>query len=325
MRPHLLHIVFVLVFVNVASLSAKTTTLHGVGGYLAGGYHTELLPSNSSLSRPNGVEGGIGFDYRLTVSPYGRSPKSSSAKFLFNSGLGLSVRRFGFKADAMEIELPNSVDADGDLFTFVYQLGERKDQYTRFGAVVPLMVGAEFKRLYFTVGAKLNMSLYTQSVTKMNVSSRGDYTQFLDPLIFMPEHQYFPPQELNVKQKTSLASDLMAAAEIGCLLTPINTISRRKKTAPELRLSVFADYGVVSFGSTPNANLPSLTTPQTFSVTQDMFAPIRVNHVLSTNLAGDGKITPLTVGARLILSFSYESQPPYPCHCVPDRLRYKNK
>ena len=288
-------------------LYSTAATTHGVGAYVSGGYHTELLSKNSQLSRPNGLDIGLGFDYRLTAGSNAR--RGTKAKFLFNTGVGVSFRQYTFNAKATDIAMPHSFDSDGYEFTFIYQLDKRTDQYMRLGAVVPLMVGAEFNRFYFAVGAKVNISLWGQVNTQLAVSSYGDYPQFLDPFTSMPEHQFFDSRDIQRKQKVSLKSELDASAEIGFIL--------RGSSPLEVRLSLFADYGIVTCNLSPaTCNLQPVTTPAVFSDVQDMFSPIQVNHALSTTLVGDSKINPLTVGVRLIVSVPYQARKSYPCHCV---------
>lgn len=307
-------LIYIVCVCAIACVSVQAATTHGVGAYVAGGYHTELLPKNSQLNRPNGWEVGLGFDYRLTAGPDAR--RGTKAKFLFNTGVGVSLRQYAFTANAMDITIPHSFDSDGYEFTFIYQMDKRTDQYTRLGAVVPLMVGAEFKRFYFSVGAKVNVSIWSQVNTQLAVASYGDYPQFLDPFTSMPEHQFFDSRDLRRKQNVSLKSEVDASIELGCLLTSAQTNRFSRRNGVEVRLAVFADYGLVTFGTSISADKPAIQTPAVFSDKEDMFTPIQVNHVLSTTLAGNGKITPLTAGVRLIITVPYGSKPAYPCRCV---------
>lgn len=316
----LIYIVLVCVLVCV---SAHAATTHGVGAYVAGGYHTELLPKNSQLNRPNGWEVGLGFDYRLTAGSDAR--RGTKARFLFNTGVGVSLRSSSFNAKATDITMPHSFDSDGYEFTFIYHLDKRTDQYMRLGAVVPLMVGAEFNRFYFSVGAKVNLFLLGQVNTQLAVSSYGDYPQFLDPFTSMPEHQFFDSRDLKRKQNVSLKSEVDASIELGCLLASAHAKRASKSSGIEVRLAVFADYGLLTFGTGTSTDKPAIQTPAVFSDVEDMFTPIQVNHVLSTTLAGNGKLTPLTAGVRLIVTVPYKSKPSYPCHCIRDNFIYSSK
>ena len=107
----------------------------------------------------------------------------------------------------------------------------------------------------------------------------------------------------------------LVAGEYDILI--VKDLSRfSRRNGVEVRLAVFADYGLVTFGTSISADKPAIQTPAVFSDKEDMFTPIQVNHVLSTTLAGNGKITPLTAGVRLIVTVPYESKPAYPCRCV---------
>lgn len=294
-------LLIVCLFVALLSVqAARPRATHEPGVWIAGGYHGLLLPSGSDKRLLNGYEASLGFDYCL-----------SFRRFLFHTGIGGCLARVNSKGGNASVALPNSVDADGYVFTFVYDLTARSDRYTSISVQVPLMVGAQFDRFYFLLGTKFALTAMAQSTTSLNVSSYGDYPQFLDPFTGMPEHQYFDATAKKATSEVSFAPDIKGAVEIGA-----QVIKPEENGQPSLRIALYADMSILNIMTSTRRQAP-VDHPSTFTDT-DMLTPVTPNPYLSTTLVGNGDIRRLAAGVKVVLSFPYTPKKCYPCRWIRD-------
>lgn len=113
---------------------------------------------------------------------------------------------------------------------------EGRAQLHRLEVQAPVLIGGEWKHIYFLVGATPALSIWEQRTTRGMVTTSGEYDMFYDLFVNMPNHHY-GPNPYSEQQKTQpMALNLYASAEIG---TPIGE---------HMRIGAFADYGVFSTG-----------------------------------------------------------------------------
>lgn len=294
----------------------------------------------------------LGFDYRL-----------QAGHFLMNTGVGAAYLRSSFPVIDGRVELPNSIDQDGYDFTFVYQFSGRNDAYSSLELQVPLLFGASFPTsagrvggsVYFLLGGKFTFTPWLQSHTSLQVSSYGDYPQFLDPFTGMPEHQFFDARPLestitmhyspsapsalavpnSVQNPLALTTynllpiNVLASAEVGYSFAFASKGSKEHL----LRLALFADVALLnsfplytslsplnsSGSSRPLNPLPLIETPAVFNA-EDMYSSLRVNPYLST-LPQNSVLRNLTVGLKLVYAISLPARhyrASGPCMCLTD-------
>ena len=250
-----------------------------------------LLASQNSL----GVGGGLGAAYNLRIGPV-----------LVNAGVGVTASYTAFKMSDAHAELPNSVDRDGYAFTFVYDVQNRRDAVTEYSVSVPLRVGAVFHPVYFLVGADFRVPLAASGKIKADITTYGDYPQFLDPFTGMPEHQYYDGASRSWEAELSPNIDVCVSAEVGYVFG-----QQMRDTRHMFTLGLFAEYGLMEGYN--RTGMPLLTLPEVFR-DDNMLAPVAPSHVV---LSETKAVHRLFAGVRFAVIFPMRSRGKFnPCHCI---------
>jgi len=313
---YLIRRIYILLLCIALTASAVAAEIsHQPGFWLAAGEHSLMVSDPAAVvDVQNGVgfTTSVGFDYRL-----------QAGHFLMNTGLGVAYNRSSLRSADSQTSLPNSIDQDGYDFTFVYQFADRKDTYSSLELQLPVMFGAQFSGFYFLLGGKLSYRPIGWTNAALQVSSYGDYPQFLDPFTGMPEHQYFGARPLlsatcSLQPSTSplAALNATASAEIGYTIA-LPSSGKQKL----LRIALYADYGIRNmmpfFRGEPTSS--PMVVPATFDYT-DMYSPLRINPVLSTS-SSSAILRDLSVGVKLSYAVSVSKKrfrSSGPCRCVND-------
>ena len=298
------------------TVSAKVN--HYIGGYANAG-EWSLMPKQSDYSNSVGAAGGVGFLYELQA---GR--KYSPTRFLFDVGVGAQGGWTVFKHDEkMDVRVANQFDLDGDVFDYVYETSNRRDQYLDVAVQAPVLFGVQHRHFYMLAGVKVGTHMYTRAHTTAALRTYGDYQKF-DPFVNMPEYQFFEGLEMDKKAIASFNLTMDASLEVGGRLGFITDavgydVPKRKT---ELRLAAFVDYGLLDIHR--DRDLPGLM-PSTNYIADEayksntMIDGLQMNDVMSTT--GFAKsVNGLTVGIK----FTFLFQLPEPGQCVICRDAYLN-
>lgn len=278
--------------------TACAQVVHQPGIVLRGGYHSVLLPRGSAAGNSAGYDVGAGFSYRLDYK-----------HMVLLTGLEAGWQVASFSPGDAEVVLKDQWDATNRLtFDYVYHTSARHDRYRSITARVPLLLGARIGDVYLAAGVTAEYMARTWSDTRYTLSTWGDYPQFLDPLTGMPEHQFYTAAAKRDEARVQLRQRLYVSAQLGYTW----------RTIPSITLALYADYGVwdTALGAAASATgQEPLLTPTAFSDKQDMLAPVRANHLLSTRLVAEGRVIPLTAGVRLTIAWPQLRSHAEPCRC----------
>ena len=256
------------------------------------------MPSNASL----GVGGGLGVGYELKKD-----------HFLFTVGVGANISHSAFDLRGGESTF-DAVDTEGDALQFIISTNERKDYYTNYAVQVPVMMGGEFGRFYFLVGAKFDLSAMCKTNVKAMVRTIGDYTNtlgFIDQFTNMPEHGFYENAPFETKTgEINFNPNAIASVEIGWRLGLVAKGTGYDVPKPKTiyRLSLFADYGLIDLHRRGNKEFFTWTDAV---IDQDCLNYIGMNDVLSTTRA-PRSVNNLQVGVKFTVLF----QLPERKHCV---------
>ena len=310
---------WVLLFALLISSMANAKVNSYVGAYANVG-DWSLLPSQSKYSASFGVAGGLGFLYEMQAGP-----TYSQTRFLLDVGVGVHGGWTSFNQSSsakMPIEKIQR-DLDGDEFYYVYEIKDRKDQYTNLAVQVPLMIGVQHKKFYMLAGAKVTANLLTKAHTKANVTTYGDYVQF-DPHYNMPEYQFFNDLPIKKKADASLNLNVDVSLEVGGrfgLVTDAVGYDVPKRKI-EYRLAGFVDYGLLDIHK--DRGLSFFTAPDHYNAeeaykTTTMVEGLEMNDLMSTS-GFAAAVKNLVVGLKFTVLF----QLPEPSKCVICRDGYRS-
>ena len=257
------------------------------GSYLGAG---TLNQSNALQQLKGGPGAGLDITYNLE---YGH--------FLFETGLDFrylnSTSAYGFQAIRNDLTYPGT--------TYAYWFDNVREMRNMMEFGIPVMLGAQFNRFYFLVGAKVHYGL------PVNYSQKGKYDIVVnDPSLLEPYGMGI--HELNGETRQKMAfkqPDVSVAAEIGIdlddwLQAQPDPKAKKAKVKPGQRLpfgrehihyrvGLFAEYGVLNTNNTPAA------LPVEFAQSSELVQ--NSNTLLAWG--GDTKLNNLLVGAKFTIQF----------------------
>ena len=280
------------------AVSGHAQLKHNFGLWLEGA-EWSMLPQESELQTSMGEAGGLGFAYELQKN-----------HFIFQTGLGVLYGQSGFRTPNAIDSVPGAIDNDGEVFTYIYDVRNRRDNYTNIAAQIPLLIGGQWNRFYFLLGAKVTLNVIQSANVTGNLTSYGLYKQY-DDFKDMREYQFFNDKPVAYPSKVNFNSfDVDGSAEIGVRLgyLPSATGFDVPKTRVQYRLALFADYGIFDI-HTPAKKTP-MTVPGLYN-SQDMLSGLGMNDYLSTENAAK-QVNSLLVGVKFTMLFEL----PGPRYCV---------
>ena len=279
-----------------------------------------LLPSQSKYSASFGVAGGLGFLYEMQAGP-----TYSQTRFLLDVGVGVHGGWTSFNQSSSAKKPIEKIqrDLDGDEFYYVYEIKDRKDQYTNLAVQVPLMIGVQHKKFYMLAGAKVTANVLTKAHTRANITTYGDYVAF-DPHYNMPEYQFFNDLPIKKKADASLNLNVDVSLEVGGrfgLVTDAVGYDVPKRKI-EYRLAGFVDYGLLDIHK--DRGLSFFTAPDHYNAeeayqTTTMVEGLEMNDLMSTS-GFAAAVKNLVVGLKFTVLF----QLPEPGKCVICRDAYRS-
>lgn len=284
------------------------------GLWLEGG-EWSLMTSNENYKNSVGAAGAAGVLYDL-----------QAGHFILDLGVGA---RYGLSSfnyvsqEGSELRLANQINKDGAPFTYVYNLKDRKDQYTNLTLQIPLMLGGQWGRFYMLGGVKAGVSLLTQARTKAVLNTYGEYTEMASLHTNMPEYQFYQDKPINQSYKiNNFNFNLDASAEIGVRLGFMTNKTGWDvpKTRTQYRLALFADYGVLDLHNNGNSATDMASTgkynrnlgydPEN-EATSPMLKGLELHDVMSVKDFSKA-VNNLMVGVKLTVLFEL----PEPKNCV---------
>ena len=250
---------------------------------------------SETLNRKNALQqltggGGAGLDLTYNLE---------YKHLLFVTGLDVrflnSTSHYGFQAVRPE-------QTYGATYYYLFDRLTETRNMLEFG--VPVMLGAQFSRYYFLLGAKVHYGL------PMGYSQKGMYDITVsDPAFIEPYGRGIHELSGETDQAIQFRQpDISIAAELGLDLDewlqkqPDEKSKKKVKPGERLpfgpehvhyRVGLFAEYGVLNTNGTPKAD------PVTFSADNELVQ--KSNTMLAMN--GDTKLNNLFVGAKFTIQF----------------------
>lgn len=244
------------------------------------------------------VGGGLGLGYQLR---YKQFLMTVGAEFNFyNSVMGISNQEGGsYKFFYGMIPYPNTM-------TYYYDFSALNDKLIGGFAQIPLLFGMELKSipLFWQAGVKAGIGVMSQSTVSGMFTTTIEDKELVEDMTDMYSHTLVTDEKLSrPTTNVKLGLNVAATAEIGV------NLDQWINATPKLRVSVFADYGVL--------NVQKYIAPEAITgwpnATQDIPTVMMANNnplhfatqsALSTTSAANAKVNPFLVGVKLAVWFN---------------------
>lgn len=242
------------------------------------------------------VGGGFGLGYQLR---YRQFLMTVGAEFTFyNSVMGI------YNQDNGSFALSYGMQPYGDKMTYNYLFNPLNDKLIGGFAQIPLLFGMELKKvpLFWQAGIKAGMGVMGKSTLSGTFTTTIEDKELIAGMTDMYNHTLVTDQALD-RPSTSVkfGLNLAASAEIGV------NLDRWIDATPKLRVSLFADYGLLnSLSPSPAPDRKSPTaTIDIPTVMMEEANPLNfpTNSALSTSSAVNAKVNPFLVGAKIAVWF----------------------
>ena len=242
------------------------------------------------------VGGGFGLGYQLR---YRQFLMTVGAEFTFyNSVMGI------YNQDNGSFALSYGMQPYGDKMTYNYLFNPLNDKLIGGFAQIPLLFGMELKKvpLFWQAGIKASMGVMGKSTLSGTFTTTIEDKELIAGMTDMYNHTLVTDQALD-RPSTSVkfGLNLAASAEIGV------NLDRWIDATPKLRISLFADYGLLNSLSpspAPDRKSPTATIDIPTVMMEDS-NPLNfpTNSALSTSSAVNAKVNPFLVGAKIAVWF----------------------
>ena len=242
------------------------------------------------------VGGGFGLGYQLR---YRQFLMTVGAEFTFyNSVMGI------YNQDNGSFALSYGMQPYGDKMTYNYLFNPLNDKLIGGFAQIPLLFGMELKKvpLFWQAGIKAGMGVMGKSTLSGTFTTTIEDKELIAGMTDMYNHTLVTDQALD-RPSTSVkfGLNLAASAEIGV------NLDRWIDATPKLRVSLFADYGLLNSLSpspAPDRKSPTATIDIPTVMMEDS-NPLNfpTNSALSTSSAVNAKVNPFLVGAKIAVWF----------------------
>lgn len=250
------------------------------------------------------VGGGFGLGYQLR---YRQFLMTVGAEFTFyNSVMGI------YNQDNGSFALSYGMQPYGDKMTYNYLFNPLNDKLIGGFAQIPLLFGMELKKvpLFWQAGIKAGMGVMGKSTLSGTFTTTIEDKELIAGMTDMYNHTLVTDQALD-RPSTSVkfGLNLAASAEIGV------NLDRWIDATPKLRVSLFADYGLLNSLSpspAPDRKSPTATIDIPTVMMEDP-NPLNfpTNSALSTSSAVNAKVNPFLVGAKIAVWFELPRKQKY--------------
>ena len=317
------YILYFIIFLTTSLTAQNNQAVHSFNIWGQGGYSNLFIKNNevSNLGGFGGIVGlGYGYKYNHFILEVGLEfdYKRSLSKY---SDFRMQVGKFIDENTGQEIPIDTKITSEmhpiveggfvhteynaESRFVMRYNFTDLQDFYKICYVNIPLRVGGTFDGFYFLGGAKIGLNILSYAETSGKHSSTGYFPQDIGYLSEMPHHSFVKNQtgSDNTRFNGKLNLNLALSAEVGVNFILSNTLLQ------ELRLAVFADYGVLNINSndyisTANTNGDFVYVPATDKVGLDPNI-IKYNSLLTSNIKPS--VNPFIAGLKITLLFTSQS------------------
>ena len=236
------------------------------------------------------VGGGLGLGYQLR---YKQFLMTVGAEFnTYNSVMAITNRPDG------KFSLAYGMAPYANTMTYHYDFAKLNDQIIGGFVQVPLLFGMELKDipLFWQAGVKAGIGILGLSTVSGVMTTSIEDKELIAGLNDMYKHALVTDKEVErPASNVNFGLNLAASAEIGV------NFDRWIKSASRLRVSLFADYGVLNALSYKEIQgAQDIPTQMTVAANPVEFP---TNSALMTTSAKDAKVNPFLVGAKLAVWF----------------------
>ena len=236
------------------------------------------------------VGGGLGLGYQLR---YKQFLMTVGAEFnTYNSVMAITNRQDG------TFSLAYGMAPYANTMTYHYDFAKLNDQIIGGFVQVPLLFGMELKDipLFWQAGVKAGIGILGLSTVSGVMTTSIEDKELIAGLNDMYKHALVTDKEVErPASNVNFGLNLAASAEIGV------NFDRWIKSASRLRVSLFADYGVLNALSYKEIQgAQDIPTQMTVAANPIDFP---TNSALMTTSAKDAKVNPFLVGAKLAVWF----------------------
>ena len=236
------------------------------------------------------VGGGLGLGYQLR---YKQFLMTVGAEFnTYNSVMAITNRPDG------TFSLAYGMAPYANTMTYHYDFAKLNDQIIGGFVQVPLLFGMELKDipLFWQAGVKAGIGILGLSTVSGVMTTSIEDKELIAGLNDMYKHALVTDKEVERSAtNVNFGLNLAASAEIGV------NFDRWIKSASRLRVSLFADYGVLNALSYKEIQgAQDIPTQMTVAANPIDFP---TNSALMTTSAKDAKVNPFLVGAKLAVWF----------------------
>ena len=206
--------------------------------------YSQMMHNIPSTSVIGGGSGMLGLEYFFRQGKY------------LNFHLGLEMMYFNSLSTMNDFSLDskfyyNDPLHDNLAIDYYMSFANYREQHNNFSFGLPIMVGVEFKQLYFAAGAKVKYGLSGNYLASTKLTTMARDPEFIEDLENLPNHN-IASNLLRTKRSLNFGVDVIAQAEIGIILDPWLSSSAtvfgriRDRRSRSYRLGVFVDYGVLN-------------------------------------------------------------------------------
>ena len=236
------------------------------------------------------VGGGLGLGYQLR---YKQFLMTVGAEFTtYNSVMGITNRPDG------TYSLAYGMAPYANTMTYHYDFAKLNDKIIGGFVQLPVLFGMELKNipLFWQAGVKAGIGLLGMSSVSGVMTTTIEDKELIAGLTDMYKHALVTDQEVKgPATKVNFGLNLAASAEVGV------NLDQWVKAASKLRVSLFADYGILNALSYKPAD-GAQDIPTQMAVAQDP-TKFPTNSALTTISAASAKVNPFLVGAKLAVWF----------------------
>lgn len=257
--------------------------VHGDLGYSA------LLHTIPGQRAAAGVNANIGLDYRLYRNNFLLSI-GAEGMYEMNSN--------HLKSVDMSVKM---IDTEGDIFNMHVMMDKSRDRSHMVNLNIPLLVGGEWRRVYFLIGPKVSLNLYGSTSSQAQYTTFGEYERYYDDFYDMPNHQFESGRKMNsgnISMKWNF--NILAHAEVGARIGHMYKyqIFHLNPDMIRMYLAVYADFGVLNLHSATKTDVGTFGYKET-----DQGVQFYVQPLMLSNLAADAVFRNLNVGVKFTVAF----------------------
>lgn len=255
----------------------------GVNGMLGG----SLWMNNVSQVKAGfGVSPEVGVNYRIYRN-----------HFLFDLGLDAQYSYNPSTIPSAKMQLA-MLDTEGDPFTLNAALSECVDKSHTLNAMIPIAIGAEYKRFFFLAGVKVGLNLLGWAKSEALLETKGQYDKYFEQLENLPNHELYAGREISSSTYAlRLNPSVMAHFEIGARVDRMSDRLAFIDHPYRMYVSLYADYGLLNIHKNKQADT-SIGYRETDSGVQFYTTPAMVSELMMSS-----KVNPITIGLKFTTCF----------------------